>query len=439
MTCLTFYNGLRTIGGTHILVEHDDSALLFDLGLKYNPAGLFGHIALPAGLEAGVYARTRYAPPVRGLLEQVTEDDLNAAARGGDWPIVGPFASFGVFLSHVHNDHVGLVPHLSPADVYLSEPSLAILEALGESGTLAKPDARFHALSGHETFQVGGLSATLLLTDHDIVGASGLLIETPEGTVAYTGDWRRHGAHPERVDAFVAFCQRRKVDMLLTEGTRFRPDDAPTTPPIPETELPELVGDALKANPGKRALVNFYARNVERVAAFAEVATAHNRTLAVHPETAALLSKTRTIHDLAEDGVRVLNGPDDWLEVVTHAGDYLVEARTEDLPRFSLCPAHSGGVYLHCDGNPLSEHDPSYPTVRSWLEVLGLTYQPLRSGGHAAPDEVRELARAINPGVLVPIHSRFPERMLTRGVRFFVPHRGESVPLSTLESRAVST
>lgn len=440
MTQLTFYNGLRTIGGTHILIEHEDSALLFDLGLKYDPAGLFGpHAPLAPGLEPGVYTRTRYAPPVRGLLQNVTAEDLQVSAEGEAWPVAGPFAHFGVFLSHVHNDHVGLVPHLAPADVYLSGPSLAILAALDESDTLAKPNARFHALADYETFQLGRLKATLLPTDHDIAGASGLLIETPDGTVAYSGDWRRHGAHPERVDAFIAFCRNHKVDVLLTEGTRFRPDDAPTTPPIAETRLPELVADALKAHSGERVLVNFYARNVERVEAFAGVAKAHNRTLAVHPETATLLTKTRALHQLEAREVKPLETQDDWLEVVTHAGDYLVEARTEDLPQFSLGPAHSGGVYLHCDGNPLSEHDPSYPTMRSWLELLGLAYQPLRSGGHAAPGEVQELVRAVDPGVLVPIHSRFPERMLTRGVRFFVPQRGETVPLAALKARAVST
>ncbi len=445
MTRLTFYNGLRTIGGTHILVQHEDSALLFDLGLKYDPAGLFGANApLPPALEPRIYTRTRFAPPVRGLLEHVTEEDIQLSAEGEAWPITGPFAHFGVFLSHVHNDHVGLVPYLRPTDVYLSGPSLAILEALGECDTLAQPNARFHALTDYEAFQVGSLRATLLPTDHDIVGASGLLIETPDGTVAYTGDWRRHGAHPERVDAFIAFCQSHKLDVLLTEGTRFRADDAPTSDPVPETHLPELVGDALKAHPGERVLVNYYPRNVERVAAFARVAKAHDRTLAVHPETATLLERTRALHHLKPHGlethaVKRLETPDDWLEVITHAGDYLVEGRTEDLSRFSLGAARSGGVYLHCDGNPLSEHDPSHPTMRSWLEVLGLTYHPLRSGGHAAPAEVRELVRAIDPGVLVPIHSRFPERMLTRGVRFFVPHRGETVALPAFKGRAVST
>lgn len=439
MTRLTFYNGLRTIGGTHILVQHGDSALLFDLGLKYDPAGLFGsHAPLPPALEPSIYTRTRFAPPIRGLLQNVTDEDLQVAAEGEAWPLAGPFAHFGVFLSHVHNDHVGLVPFLNPTDVYLSGPSLAILEALDESATLSQPKARFQALADYETFQVGSLRATLLPTDHDIVGASGLLIETPDGAVAYTGDWRRHGAHPERVDAFIAFCQSHKVDVLLTEGTRFRPDDAPTTPPIPEARLPELVGDALK-DVGQRVLVNFYARNVERVAAFAGVAKAHGRTLAVHPETATLLEKTRALHGLEAHEVKPLETPDDWLEVITHAGDYLVEARTEDLPQFLLGPAISGGVYLHCDGNPLSEHDPSHPTMRTWLEVLGLAYHPLRSGGHAAPNEVHELIRAINPGVLVPIHSRFPERMLTRGVRFFVPHRGETVPLPALKGQAVLT
>lgn len=432
MTKITFYNGLSTIGGTHILVTHGDDALLFDLGLKYEPAGLFGLAPLPEGLEARIYTRTRHAPPLRGLLRGVTEEDLQVAAQEAPWPISGPFESFGVFLSHAHNDHVALVPFLCPNNVYLSGPSLNVLDALHSSRTLPKPVARFHALDDHQIFQVGSIRAILLPTDHDIVGASGLFLETPDGTLAYTGDWRRHGAHPERVDAFVNFCQEHRVDMLLTEGTRFRPDDEPNTKPlIPESHLPERVADVLAGQSGKRVLVNFYPRNVERVAAFARVAAPHQRSLAVHPETAALLEATRALHGLDTGMIRILAEPDDWHEVLTNAGDYLIEARTEELPRFVLSSSlhRAGGIYLHCDGSPLTDHDPSTPILHSWLALLGLEYQPLNSGGHAAPDEVRELILAIRPRVLVPIHSRAPERMLTHGIPFLIPRRGETLEL----------
>jgi ribonuclease J len=220
--------------------------------------------------------------------------------------------------------------------------------------------------------------------------------------------------------------------MLLSEGTRFRPDDAPSiTPPIPESHLPERVADVLAGHSGKLVLVNFYPRNVERVAAFAKVAALHQRSLAVHPETAVLLEATQALHGLDMGMTRILAEPDDWHEVLTNAGDYLTEARTEELPRFvlSLSSHRAGGIYLHCDGSPLTDQDPSTPILHSWLALLGLEYQPLSSGGHAAPDDVHELILAVRPKLLVPIHSHAPERMLTRGIPFLIPLRGEALEL----------
>ena len=54
--------------------------------------------------------------------------------------------------------------------------------------------------------------------DHDAYGACGLLIETPDLVISYTGDIRLHGY---RKDATLNFCKEsEKCDVLLIEGVR---------------------------------------------------------------------------------------------------------------------------------------------------------------------------------------------------------------------------
>ncbi|PNY81322.1 MBL fold metallo-hydrolase [Deinococcus koreensis] len=441
---ITFYNGMRTIGGTHILISEGDSALVFDLGLKYDPAENLSATDLPPvrETEAALHVRTRNAPPVRGLFSGVHEQDLAWAAQGGDWPVTESFGHLAAFVSHAHQDHMGLLQNVAAeVPVHVHEDTRTLLGGLYQGGLTPPPGAR---LTGHPDggqFAVGSMQATVLPGDHDLPGSAGLLVETGGGTVAYTGDWRRHGLHPQRMDAFIEACSSRGVDLLLTEGTRFGPAGQPARhpEPIPEGELPERLDHVLTQHASGLVAVSFYPRNVERVAAFAAVAAAHGRQLAVHPETYALLQGTCGLHSLDPASVRVLSDHADWQDVAADASGYLTELRLEDFPRLALCLSRPGGVFVHSDGSPLGEYDPAWSGMMAWLRELGMDYLPLRSGGHASPEDVRALVAAIAPRLMVPIHSRYPESMLVRGVPVLLPQRGERFELGHLVSSGTST
>ena len=434
---ITFYNGMRTIGGTHILISEGSSGLIFDLGLKYEPGlDLCGApFRISAGSAASLHVRTRSAPPIRGLFTGVHEQDFAWAANAGNWPVAGPFEHLAVFISHAHQDHMGLLEHVAPdVPVHVHDGSRRTLEGLYQGGLTARTQARLVGHADGAQFTVGTIKATVLPGDHDLPGSAGLLIETAGGTVAYTGDWRRHGLHPERMDAFIEACVSRGVDVLLTEGTRFSPvSDVSRLPePIPEGDLPQHLDRVLTGHVGAFTAVSFYPRNVERIANFAEVATAHGRRLAVHPETYALLDATREFHSLDPAAVHILCDAESWRAVTATPSEYLTELRPEDLPQLALTLTRTGGVFVHSDGGPLGEQDPVWPLMMAWLRELQLRYIPLRSGGHAAPADVRALVEAIRPRLLVPIHSRYPESMLIRGVPVLFPLRGERFELSQL-------
>ncbi len=434
---ITFYNGMRTIGGTHVLISEGNSGLIFDLGLKYEPGlDLSGApFRIPAGGAASLHLRTRSAPPIRGLFAGVQEQDFAWAANAGDWPVAGPFEHLAVFISHAHQDHMGLLEHVAAdVPVHVHDGTRRVLEGLYQGGLTSPTAARLIGHADGEQFTVGAIKATVLPGDHDLPGSAGLLIETKGGTVAYTGDWRRHGLHPERVDAFIEACASRGVDVLLTEGTRFGPaGEAPRLPdPIPEGDLPRHLDRVLTEHGGAFIAVSFYPRNVERIANFAAVAAEHGRRLAVHPETNALLEATRGLHSLDPAALLVLSDAQAWQTVAAAPSEYLTELRPEDFPRLALTLTQTGGVFVHSDGGPLGEQDPAWPLMMAWLRELQMQYIPLRSGGHAAPADVRALVEAIRPRLLVPIHSRYPENMLVRGVPVLFPRRGERFELAQL-------
>lgn len=60
--------------------------------------------------------------------------------------------------------------------------------------------------------------------DHNATGSAGMILDDGVHKIAYTGDWRRHGKHPVRIDRFIELCVDKRSDLLITEGTRIAAD-----------------------------------------------------------------------------------------------------------------------------------------------------------------------------------------------------------------------
>src|SRR5207237_9884709 len=83
-------------------------------------------------------------------------------------------------------------------------------------------------VADRRSVRVGEIEVRFVAVDHDRPGASGLRVTTPDLSIAYTGDLRRHGLHPEVTDAFAR--EVKGVDVLLQEGVMLgyvAPDPAP--------------------------------------------------------------------------------------------------------------------------------------------------------------------------------------------------------------------
>ena len=52
------------------------------------------------------------------------------------------------------------------------------------------------------------------------------------------------------------------------------------------------------------------------------------------------------------------------------------------------------------------EQEPIWSLTMIWLRELQMRYLPLRSGGHAAPADVRALVAAVRPRLLVLFYNR---------------------------------
>jgi ribonuclease J len=246
--------------------------------------------------------------------------------------------------------------------------------------------------------------------DHDVPGASGYLVHTTDGTLAYTGDIRFHGRHPERSWAFAE--RAAGCDVLVTEATTlsFPAEDGPART---ESDVRRSFVDHLTAARGL-VLLSLYDRDVERVAEFTEAARSAGRTIVWPKRTAAMLSRL---------GVDVDTVPPE--DVLAKPAAFVVQPDPADLPALLDLPLAAGDVFLHANGEPLGEFDPRWPVFSDWLTHLGLTLHRIGASGHASPAHLHEFVERVAPRVVCPIHTFQPTALYPpHAVRRVIPRYG---------------
>lgn len=391
-TLVTFLNtGNPT--GLKFTVEHGGRRVLFDFGLEHAPGRAPFSMGLEPrpGRELGDLLAVGSAPRLQGVYE--AWDGRTAA-----------------FITHMHLDHSSLVRFLHP-QVPLFYPAAMedLRSAADASGYLAWRRPAGTPIPDRRPLAWGDIEVTPVAVDHDVPGATGYLVRTPDLFLAYTADHRWHGLHPEVTAAFVEAA--RGADVLVQEGVLLEPPAAPAAGPLPppprlsEREVGLGFGSLLESTPGL-VVINLYAMNRERVAGLAAAAAARGRRLVMEPQAAAIA------------------GHPDLLDVAEVAADparFAVQLSFENLPTLIDLAPPAGSVYVHSNGPPLGRFDPAFQVMEAWIERLGLAYVHLGSSGHSWPADIERTVRGVGPGLVIPVHSRAPEALCVPGVPALVP------------------
>lgn len=127
-----------------------------------------------------------------------------------------------VLLTHGHEDHLGAVPFLLervPLPVYGMPLALGFLEdKLDEFGV----EGELRPIQPRDVFEAGPFRIEALRVTHSIVDALGFAIQTPEGTVIHTGDFKIDhtpiDSLPTDLSRFAEYGER-GVLLLMSDST----------------------------------------------------------------------------------------------------------------------------------------------------------------------------------------------------------------------------
>ena len=399
-----FWGGVGVIGSSKVLIKDGGHRVLLDLGLDIPKDGdLFRVPAAPRpGRELSDRLRVGAAPAIPGLFDPTA---LTAGDR-----LAEQVEPTSLFVTHPHIDHVGLVGFVRPeVPVHASPDTIALLAAL-EKGQEALPGPRSFAgptawrpVALGERVQVGPMTVERFDVDHDVPGASGYRVTTGDGVLAFTGDFRFHGHHPELSWAFAEAVAG--ADVLVTEGTTLSWEEI--HPLRTEVDVNAMFEADLAGNPDL-VMLAVYPRDFDRVRDFTAIAEAAGRQLLWPDRTAAFLRAA------GFDGA--LSVGEAGLDAVREApGRYVVQLDADDIPSFLDMPFGPNSVFVHANGEPLGPFEPRWQLFVDWLAKLGVPLRRIGCSGHAYQDDLHEFVRMINPKVLIPIHTFSPYRVHPTG------------------------
>jgi ribonuclease J len=361
MVKLTFYGGVREIGGNKVLLEDDKGKLFLDFGYPYSKYRIFYEEYLKPRAGAGLLDLL-----VMGLLPQlegIYRTDLETENLWQQFRRAGHCRKLedidGILLTHAHLDHSGHISFLrEDIPVYATATTAFIAKAIQDSGKADfdqqvcyftprieeclkgwQQGAYVASSSGDRQRRFGvadksGLSAEArnfweratrqkklasqplddidscsfnlrcFPVDHSIPGACAWGIETSSGWVVYSGDLRLHGKQGKLTETFIKEAAQLHPRALILEGT-----NVDKRANVAEQEVYE---NGFKAISDAKGLViaDFSARDVNRLLTFLQVARDTKRKLAILPKDAYLLKTMRLLEpeipDLTEEDSLVI-------------------------------------------------------------------------------------------------------------------------------------
>ena len=321
-----------------------------------------------------------------------------------------------IFITHAHEDHIGAVAHLwnrIQAPVYARAFTAHLARLKFEEHGLDQ--RKIHTIAAHpETVTAGPFTVAFAPVAHSIPESSALIIDTPQGRIVHTGDFKTDetpGVGEAHDPEFWAIIGKSGVRALVCDSTNvFSPD-----PGRSETTVGPAIVDLVKSARGMVVATTF-ASNIARVKTLADAGIAAGRSVVLlgramrrmvsaGVEVGILKDFPNTIS--AEDAKDV---PRENLMVLATGSQGERRAATAQLSRGKyLGLSLKDGDTMLFSSKTIPGNEKSVSRIVNAFSEMGVdvvddTMGAYHVSGHANRPDLQAMHKLINPQFLIPMH-----------------------------------
>jgi ribonuclease J len=439
LTKVSFYGGLDEIGGNKILLEDKGTKVFLDFGKSFAKRSKYYDWVSKPRLVNGIgdLLELGIIPDLKGIYRQ----DLLALAGRTERE---ERAVDAVILSHAHADHADYVSLLrEDIPVYMGSITKTIIESIQDErnsdiefeitrfkkrpmNSREDPISRdIKTFKTGDSFTIDSIAVRPVHVDHSIPGCYGLVIDTSEGRIIYSGDLRSHGNKNNLTKDFVEEASKeKKPDLMLCEGTRINEAAYHT-----EKDVYDSCKFLVSQTRNSLVFADYSYKDIDRFVTFFKVARETNRKLLIGIRAARYLHALKTadpklgVPEIDDESLgiyrpRELKCPTDdkdFYEKHSNVWNFLdmKGKQSQLIASMSSYSADelidirpSNGLYIHSTSEPFNEEgEIDEERTRRWLAKYGLKSVHCHCSGHASGIELVNIVNEIDPKSLVPIHT----------------------------------
>jgi ribonuclease J len=421
------HRGTQQIGGSCVEVSCGADRILLDLGLPLTlpgePSPQINKMTFPDLLREGIL------PAIDGVYAN-SAPDVKA-----------------VVLTHVHQDHTGLIGYIHPEiPIFTTTGTWALMDSMVPFVQTRTVISNRQTLSKNKPVRLGEMTVEAIPVDHSAPDAAALYIKGNGRRLLYTGDLRAHGKKGYLFEELIRRFSG-KVDTLLVEGTTVgNPGHACKS----ETELESDFLKVFRKQSGL-AIIFCSGQNLDRIVAIFRAAKIANKTLVIDLYTAFVLHKlevlSKSIPQFHWPEIKIIAWPyQESALVKAGESEFVAQTRHKWTSTRVMKDRGSEHVLLMRANRMMNSlernlgaaarqahviwsmwegywNDDKY--VRPFCERLGIKHIRIHTSGHASWADLQCLINGLKPTTVVPIHTTHAKVFKEHFENVLLPSDGE--------------
>lgn len=392
---LDILSGVRENGKNMYAVEVDDQIFILDCGLMYPENELLGIDIVIPNLE-------------------YLEENANRIA--------------GIFLTHGHADAIGALPYFvenHPVPVFGSELTVALAKIACENVPQAKKFSDFHIVDDQTEIDFDDVTVSFFKTTHSVPESLGIVIETDQGNIVYTGDFKFDQTATDGYQTDfgrIAEIGRQGVLAVLSDSTN-------AENPIEienEKDVMDYILDTFEYHNG-RIVVSAHSSNLARIQQVLNAAYQNDRKVAMigHDvekivRTAIKLDKLHLpADDIFVDVEEINDLKDDQIVILQtgRSGEPLKSLQKMALGRHRSVKLHQGDLVL-ITSTPSPARETNVARTRDMIFRSGATVKTvaddLNLSGHASRNDLQLMFNLLKPKYVIPVQGEYRQLDATK-------------------------